>query len=104
MRKAFLPLLTLAGLLAGCNPDDRPQTTFGGQVADQGREIRLLGEQWDEGARLMAKGQGLIDEGSRLAERGKEMIAEGQEKKRQSEAAYRALGVPPPGATPAQGS
>ena len=105
MRKAFLPLLALMGALAGCDPNDRPETTFGGQVADQGREIRLLGEQWDEGARLMGKGQDLIDEGNRTIERGKTMIAQGQEQKRQSEAAYQALGVPPPAPpAPAAGS
>lgn len=89
-----LPILAAAVLLAGC-ANERP-TTFGSQINDQAREIRRLGEQWEEGARKIARGNELIVEGQRMVARGEEMIVAGQEEKRQSEAAYQALGLPPP--------
>ena len=89
-----LALATGALVLVGCNTEST--STFGGQVVGQSREIRRLGEQWDEGARKMARGQDLIQEGERTIGRGRTMIREGQDEKRQAETAYQALGLPPP--------
>lgn len=88
-----LVLAATAFLLVGCAQES---TTFGSHISDQAREIRRLGEQWEEGARKIARGNDLIAEGQRMIARGETMIAEGQEEKRQSEAAYQTLGLPPP--------
>ena len=69
MKNLVVSLLAL-GILSACSSNEAP--TFGEALIGQGKEVEVIGEQWEDGNEL-------IEEGSELVEEGKEDIAEGKD-------------------------
>ncbi|MGJ8697438.1 MAG: hypothetical protein ACSHYF_14065 [Verrucomicrobiaceae bacterium] len=94
-KKYTLGLLALASALAlaSCGSSE---PTFGERIASEGTDVAGIGKQWQEGDKMVKKGQDLIEDGEKMQKKGKktvnkgeDMITKGQKLKAAAEESYR---------------
>ncbi|WP_316015767.1 hypothetical protein [Roseobacter sp. HKCCA0434] len=103
MIRVAIPLATALTLAACASGPD--EDTFGGQLQLQGGAVAGIGEQWSEGAEMIARGEALVESGEddrnrgrRLVrsgendiDRGRDLQRRGERMQREAEEAYRRL-------------
>ena len=75
VQRTVLALALACAALAGCGSNP----TYGDQVIAEGKGTKELGQKWNEGNDLVAKGTKLQEKGRAEIEDGKRHIAEGED-------------------------